>query len=292
MTSAPRFAIIVQLTEGRIPATVRVSILASGSSGNCALVETSSTRILVDAGLSKRETLRRLKEIGVLPDRLDAILITHEHTDHCNGLPALLAHWNPTLFISPSTLEEIDRIFAQKPAAEHLRSHQRVELIRAGLRFNIGEFEVSAFALPHDAVDPLGFAFRANGAKVAIVTDLGYLLTLVQVHLRDADLLALESNHDLEMLKVGPYPWHVKQRVMSRTGHLSNHAVGQFLADPEAFDARPRHLILAHLSENNNHPDVARLSAEQALAARPSSRAFVGELVVASQHVPLGPFLL
>ncbi len=115
---------------------------------------------------------------------------------------------------------------------------------------------------------------------------------LVRHHLRDSDCLVLESNHDLDMLKVGPYPWFVKQRVMSRTGHLSNHCVSEFLADAETFDARARYLVLAHLSENNNNPDLARISAEEALNRRPNEAAFRGELFVASQRTPLGPFTL
>ena len=126
--------------------------------------------------------------------------------------------------------------------------------------------------------------------KVAIVTDLGYLPELVKHHLRGADCLILESNHDLEMLKVGPYPWHIKQRVMSRTGHLSNDAVSEFLADPEGFDGEARYLFLAHLSETNNNADVAEISAAEALRRRPAEVAFRGELHVASQRIPMGPF--
>jgi len=151
---------------------------------------------------------------------------------------------------------------------------------------------VHAFAIPHDAADPIGFTFRTNGTKVAICTDLGYMPELVKVHLRTTDCLILESNHDLDMLKVGPYPWVVKQRVLSRTGHLSNHAVSEFLADPEGFDGRARYLVLAHISQENNNPDLARLSAEEALGRRPAEFAFTGELLVASQHVPLKPLEL
>ena len=139
-----------------------------------------------------------------------------------------------------------------------------------GIRFLVGDIEVSPISIPHDAADPLGFTFRANGTKVAIVTDLGYLPELVKFHLRDSDCLMLESNHDLEMLKVGPYPWHIKQRVMSRTGHLSNHTVSEFFADPEGFDGRARYVVLAHLSENNNNPDVGAHFGRG--SARPANR--------------------
>jgi phosphoribosyl 1,2-cyclic phosphodiesterase len=167
-----------------------------------------------------------------------------------------------------------------------------VETIHAGQRVTIGDIDVHAFAIPHDAADPIGFTFRANGVKMALVTDLGYLPELVKVHLRDADCLILESNHDLDMLKVGPYPWVVKQRVLSRTGHLSNHAVSEYLADPDGFDGRARYLVLGHVSQENNHPDVARISAEEALNRRPTETAFRGEMLVATQREPVRPLEL
>ena len=213
-----------------------MSILASGSSGNCTLLETSRTRLLVDAGLGKRETLRRLAAIdGHALDRLDGIVISHEHSDHIGGLAALLAKWRTTVYFTAATHAETLRILPEA----HAKRLERVEFIQAGQRFSVGDIEVAPFAIPHDAVDPLGFTFRAGGVKLAVVTDLGYMPELVKHHLREADVLMLESNHDLEMLKVGPYPWHVKQRVMSRTGHLSNHTVSEFLADPEGFRRAP-----------------------------------------------------
>ena len=262
---------------------MRVTILASGSSGNCTLLETSQTRLLVDAGLGRKETLRRLAAVERLVDRLDGIVISHEHTDHIGGLAQVLGQWRTTVYLTEATHCEVKRIL---PESSQKRLNH-VEHIRAGQRFIVGDIEVSPFSIPHDAADPLGFTFRANGTKVAIVTDLGYLPELVKHHLRDSDCLMLESNHDLEMLKVGPYPWHVKQRVMSRTGHLSNHSVSEFLADAEGFDAHARYVVLAHLSENNNNPDVARISAEEALSRRPGDAAFSGELIVASQDTPL-----
>jgi phosphoribosyl 1,2-cyclic phosphodiesterase len=263
--------------------SLRVTILGSGSAGNCTLLETGHTRLLVDAGLGKKETLRRLAAVGRDVDRLDGIVISHEHTDHIGSLAQVLGQWRATVYLNEATHTEVMRIL---PENSHKRL-DRVEHIRAGQRFIVGDIEVSPFSIPHDAVDPLGFTFRTNGTKVAIVTDLGYLPELVKVHLRDSDCLMLESNHDLEMLKVGPYPWHIKQRVMSRTGHLSNHTVSEFLADAEGFDAHARYVILAHLSENNNNPDVARISAEEALGRRTGAGAFCGELIVAMQDTPL-----
>ena len=267
---------------------LRVSILASGSSGNLTLLETGRTRLLVDAGLGKRETLARLAAVEKSVDHLDAILVTHEHADHCNGLPQMLGMWKAPLYVTEPTLEALHRALPDR-LEKRLRG---VESIHAGQHFCVGDIEVHAFAIPHDAADPIGFTFRANGAKMALVTDLGYMPELVKVHLRDSDCLMLESNHDLEMLKVGPYPWLVKQRVLSRTGHLSNHAVSEYLADPDGFDASARFLVLAHISEENNHPEVVRICAEEALCKRPAERAFSGEILLASQRVPLQPLEL
>jgi phosphoribosyl 1,2-cyclic phosphodiesterase len=274
--------------QGAIPIGLRVSILASGSAGNLTLLETERTRILVDAGLGKRETLARLAAVGTEIGDLDAVLITHEHADHCNGLPQVLSIWKAPLYVTGPTMAQLQRILP-----ETFRKRLRgVESIQTGQRFAIGDIDVHAFAVPHDAADPIGFTFRTNGTKVAICTDLGYMPELVKVHLRSTDCLILESNHDLDMLKVGPYPWVVKQRVLSRTGHLSNHAVSEFLADPEGFDGRARYLVLAHISQENNNPDLALLCAEEALRRRPAEFAFTGELLVASQHVPLKPLEL
>jgi phosphoribosyl 1,2-cyclic phosphodiesterase len=273
----------------------RISILASGSMGNSTLLETRSTTLLIDAGLGKKELLRRFEALGrARPERVDAILVTHEHSDHSTGLAQMAREWDCPAYLTEPTHCEIVKMFAAEDPEKPSRKAQidRVEYIRAGQRFEIGDIEINPFAIPHDAADPVGYAFRTNGTKVALVTDLGYMPELVKHHLREADFLILESNHDLDMLKVGPYPWYIKQRVMSRTGHLSNRVVSDFLSDPEVFDGRARHLVLAHLSEQNNTPDIAQICAEQALASRPADFAFRGSLHVASQRVPLGPFEL
>jgi phosphoribosyl 1,2-cyclic phosphodiesterase len=262
---------------------LRISILASGSSGNITLLETEKTRLLVDAGLGKRETLARLAAVGKDVEHIDGILITHEHADHCGGLPQMLGMWKAPLYVTEATLAELHRALPER-LEKRLRG---VEAIHAGQTFSIGDIEVHPFRIPHDSADPVGYSFRANGAKFAIVTDLGFMPELVKVHLRGSDCLMLESNHDLEMLKVGPYPWVVKQRVLSRTGHLSNHAVSEYLADADGFDGMARYLVLAHISAENNNPDVARISAEEALGRRPAECAFGGELLIASQAEPL-----
>jgi phosphoribosyl 1,2-cyclic phosphodiesterase len=258
------------------------------------LLETEHTALLVDAGLGKKEMLRRFEALGrQKPDHLDGILISHEHSDHSNAAAQLARTWDCPVYLTEPTHREIVKMYAEDPEKPRKKaSIKRVEYIREGELFEIGDIEIRPFHVPHDARDPVAFSFRTNGTKVAIVTDLGCLPELVKHHLREADFLILESNHDLEKLKFGPYPWHIKQRVMGQHGHLSNEAVGKFLADSDTFDARARYLVLGHLSEQNNDPNIARIFAEQALASRSAEFSFSGTLYIASQHSPLGPFEL
>jgi phosphoribosyl 1,2-cyclic phosphodiesterase len=292
LTCARHFAIIAGSLAG-VDISLRVLILGSGSSGNCTLVETSTTRVLVDAGFNRKETLRRLASLDVSIDSVNGILISHEHSDHIGGLANLSRGWKAPVYITEGTYGEYVRLVPKK----HVEKLRGVETLQLSRRFAIGDIDVTAFMIPHDAADPVGFTLEAEGFKVSIVTDLGFLPLHVRAHLRGSDLLVLESNHDVEMLKIGPYPWHIKQRVMSRTGHLSNHAVSEYLADgdPEGsgFDGRARWVVLAHLSQQNNNPYVAQQSAEEALARRAQAEcgAWQGELQIASQDRPLGPFI-
>ncbi|MBI3473764.1 MAG: MBL fold metallo-hydrolase, partial [Candidatus Solibacter usitatus] len=183
---------------------LRVCVLASGSSGNSTLVATARTRVLVDAGLSLRDTAHRLVHAGETLERLDAILITHEHSDHVAGLVRMAKRLPIPVYMTRLTA----------PAIDWGEVQPKLELFQAGSRFTIGDIEVDSFTIPHDAIDPVGFSLRAGGIKFSIATDLGYVTDSIRYHLRGSHLLLLEANHDLEMLKVGPYPWAVKQRVM------------------------------------------------------------------------------
>ena len=235
---------------------LKFCVLASGSAGNSTLVATERTRILVDAGLSRRETLARLAAVGARLEQLDAILITHEHTDHVAGLPVIAKSARIPVFLTHLTAPMVQWDDCQSQAVT----------FQAGATITIGDIDIDSFSIPHDAVDPVGFCFRSQGLKIGMVTDLGYIPENVRFQLRHTDLLMLESNHDLEMLKVGPYPWQVKQRVMGRRGHLSNEVASGFVAAGMAGSTRT--LILGHISENNNHPDLVRLMATQALEQR------------------------
>jgi phosphoribosyl 1,2-cyclic phosphodiesterase len=235
-------------------------VLASGSTGNTAFLATSKTRILIDAGLSVREVTRRLAGIGEKPEDVDAILITHEHSDHVAGLSRFI-RWRVkqakpvTVFVSRLTAPTIEWEDGCQPAG--------VEQFQAGSGWMFGNIAVQSFTIPHDAVDPVGFCFHAEGIKVAIATDLGYVPDSIKVHLRRVQILLMESNHDLDMLKVGPYPWSVKQRVMGRNGHLSNAVTCDFVEND--LDRGVQTLVLGHLSEHNNHPEIVRMGAQQSL---------------------------
>ena len=243
---------------------VSLTVLASGSRGNSALVSSSRTRVLVDAGISCRETFKRLKAVGEDPHQLSAIVITHEHADHVAGLAVLARKLRVPIFMTGATHHVWAR--SERDATGEPPQIPQLEIFTSGHRFQIGDIEVTPFTIPHDAADPVGFAFRVEGAKLAVATDLGYLPPNVCDHLRGCDVLVMESNHDLEMLRVGPYPWSVKQRVMSRVGHLSNHALADFFRDD--YDGGASYIVLAHISEQNNHPELARGAAMNALGPR------------------------
>src|SRR5882724_4284668 len=235
---------------------IKVCILASSSSGNCTFIATDRTRVLIDAGLSNRETFQRLASIGVDRKSIDAVLVTHEHSDHVSGLVTLARALNIPVYLSNLTA----------PTIAWGEFQPKIELFQSGSSFTVGDIDVSSFTIPHDAIDPVGFCLRSQGIKVGIATDLGYVTDSIRFHLRGTDLLLLESNHDLDMLKVGPYPWSVKQRVMGRKGHLSNDVACDFVK--RDLDTTISTLILGHLSESNNHPEIVRLCASQALHGR------------------------
>jgi len=265
---------------------VSITVLASGSKGNCTLIGGGKTRLLVDAGLSCRETLRRMALCGETTAGIDAILITHEHSDHVGGLNVLAKKLKVPVYMTAATHDAYRR-YARDSAGIRI-TLERLETFHAGRAFHVGDVTVMPFTIPHDAADPVGFTFSSQGIKVGVCTDLGYMPASVRHHIRECQVLMVESNHDLEMLRGGPYPWAVKQRVMSRVGHLSNDALADFLTTD--YDGGAEYLILAHLSEQNNHPEIARMTAERALGEQ---RTFVrNQLMLAAQHEPLAAIRL
>ncbi len=234
------------------------TLLGSSSSGNATLVSDGDTHVLVDVGLSGRETKRRLMECGLTPEKISAIVVSHEHGDHCRGVRPFVKDLDIPVFITDGALKASGMVLDP-------RRRQRIE---SGVCFDLFGMLFTPFSVPHDSADPIAFSIEKHGIKIAIVLDLGYISNLVVERLKGCDSIILESNHDIQMLKVGPYPWALKQRVMSRRGHLSNDSVALFLE--EGFDGQARHLVLAHLSEKNNLPELAFLSAQRALEGRSS----------------------
>lgn len=226
----------------------------------------------MDAGLSRREITRRLAAIGEDVAALDAILVTHEHCDHTTGLCATSRAGNRSIpiYLTRGTTQFVE--WGENPPVR--------EAFQAGCGFTIGDFDIASFTIPHDAADPVGYTLTAHGIKVGIATDLGYIPDSLRMHLRETDFLLLESNHDLEMLRVGPYPWSVKQRVMSRRGHLSNEAAADFIGND--LDCRISTVVLGHISEHNNHPELVRNLAARALSIR---ALFAPRLVVAEPGI-------
>jgi len=198
------------------------------------------------------------------PRTLSAILITHEHSDHVYGLAVLARKFQVPVFMTGATHQAWAR--SLRDDAGELPQLARLEVFSAGRSFHVGDIAITPFTIPHDAADPVGLSFRTEGIKIGIATDLGYMPPNVCHELRGCDVLAIEANHDLEMLRVGPYPWSVKQRVGSPTGHLSNEKLAKFLCTE--YDGNASYIVLAHLSEQNNHPELARGAAAKALGLR------------------------
>jgi phosphoribosyl 1,2-cyclic phosphodiesterase len=355
---------------------MRMTVLASGSKGNSTVIASSRTRVLVDAGLSCRELLRRMAIAGEDPAKLDAILVTHEHVDHVSGLAVLARRLGiPVYFTEPTHrawvrmltprttmtyakwLDHLQQEKAAKAAMKAVPTYDlaaaqevvqpthsdeagidgapkegvvpptsfdeggfdgapnaagaqlpvdpeecepeprvkadpaylpAVEYFQAGRQFTIGDLEISPFTIPHDAADPCGFVFEAEGIRMALATDLGYLPPNVKAALKRIDVLLLESNHDLEMLRDGPYPWSVKQRVLSRVGHLSNETTAEFLE--RDYDGGAAYIVLGHLSESNNAPELARITAERAIGDRMTLLG--NKILLALQAEPLSPIQL
>ena len=371
---------------------LRMTVLASGSKGNSTVLTSTATgtSVLVDCGLSCRETMKRMRFAGEDPAKLSAIIITHEHQDHVNGVGVLARKLNIPVYFTGATHEAWKRWVTPKPkrmsreqwfaeqrarnaevaarsstsgsaarsvasafapawqhaapasaqiasvqasaqaaaaaavaaeqqpnpaaAAESLTDAEAaalpsellplfepeeqdapdptalpaVEYFESGKPFAIEQVGVMPFTVPHDAADPVGFVFTVEGVRVAMVTDLGYMPTSVKVNLRGCDVVYIESNHDLEMLRNGPYPWSVKQRVLSRVGHLSNDALAEFFN--AEYDGAAQWIVLAHLSEANNDPEIARACAERALGTR--SNLIANRVVMARQNEPLAAIVL
>jgi len=223
-----------------------VCMLASGSKGNAILVADQQTRVLFDAGLSGIEIERRCQSKGFHPDQLDAIVVSHEHSDHIQGVGVLARRFSLPVHISNKT---------GRTAGSMLGKISDIRYFECGNPFTVNTWTISPFSISHDAEDPAGFTIHTNGMKIGIATDLGVVTAMVRERLKACQVLILEANHDPEMLINGPYPWPLKQRIQSRTGHLSNEASRELVSALKHKDLQ--HVVLAHLSETNNTPEKA-----------------------------------
>lgn len=235
-----------------------VTVLGSGSAGNCALVRSERCALLIDGGLSARQIVSRLETLGVSPEVLDGILITHEHGDHVGGLDVLCGKYSIPIYCNPITSDAIKRSGS--------RSQKDWRLFATGSDFTIKDIDVRTFPVPHDAVDPVGFVLHSGGALVGVLTDLGHATKLVFERVRQVHTLLIETNHDEKLLQNDTRrPWAVKQRIMSRHGHLSNAAAASVVA--ELLGNGLRRVILGHLSRDCNSPEIALATVRSKLSA-------------------------
>jgi phosphoribosyl 1,2-cyclic phosphodiesterase len=234
---------------------MKLCVLASGSRGNCTFVASDGTAVLIDAGLSARETARRLEEIGARVEQVRGICVSHEHNDHTAGLRALHQRFHIPLFANAGTIEGLRR----DPDLKDLPWN----VFATGSPIEIGDLVVEPFSVPHDAYDPVGFVIRDAAARVGIVTDIGVSTTLVRERLRACRALVIEANHDEQLLKEAARPWSLKQRIMGRQGHLSNEGAAAMLA--EIAGPQLVQVFLAHLSEDCNRHDLAMQAVRQRL---------------------------
>ena len=258
-----------------------LTMLGSGSAGNAALLSTDHCRLLIDGGLSARQLVRRLELCGVNPAQLDGVLITHEHGDHVCGLEVLCRKFHVPIYCNALTAEAI----RCGPLAEH--RHWR--LFRTGAEFSICDITVQTFPVPHDAVEPVGYAFHHGSAGLGFITDLGYATKMLVERLREVHTLVIETNHDEKLLQACPYrPWPVKQRIMSRHGHLSNSAAATVLE--QLLPGKIERVVLGHLSRDCNTPELARETMRMLLDARdrPEVEVFCAEQREISSRFRIG----
>jgi len=222
--------------------------LYSGSSGNCIYVGTGNANILIDAGLSGKNIVHALDEIGVSPKKIDALLITHEHSDHIRGAGVLSRMFNIPIYANNSTWEIMQGSIGKV-------KDENIKIIGIDEYFTVGDIDIKSYSTPHDAVNPVGYCFLNGGRKISIATDIGHVSENVLNNIKGSNLVLLESNHDVEMLKFGPYPYVLKRRILSDIGHLSNEDAGKAVL--KFLEGDSMRVILGHLSKQNNYPELA-----------------------------------
>jgi len=258
---------------------VHFCTIASGSSGNCIFVGSDSTRILIDAGLSGKRIETGLTSVGIQPDSLDALFVTHEHSDHIQGIGILSRRFDLPVYATPGTWQAMEQYSAIG------KIHPRNKLLAySDERIVLNDLCINPFSIPHDAAEPVGYTIESEGRKVAVATDIGKPTPLIERNLADCDILLIESNHDLDLLENGPYPAQLKRRIRGDFGHLSNVAAGQLIT--RIHNPRLACVFLGHLSEENNRPAVAFDTVRDILHANGIDTTNGTRLIVADRHRP------
>jgi phosphoribosyl 1,2-cyclic phosphodiesterase len=237
-------------------ASMKFSVLASGSTGNCTYIGADGVNLLIDAGVSGKQIQAALEEIAVSGESIDAILVTHEHSDHIKGVGVMARRFQIPVYATEGTWRELDKVVEGIPESDR-------HVIKAGDKLEFGELTIEPFTISHDCNEPVGFNIYEGETKLTHVTDLGYVSERVKETIAGADAYIFESNHDVEMLRVGPHPWNVKRRILSDKGHLSNEAAGEALSEVISGDTQD--VYLAHLSPDNNVPELAELTVQTIL---------------------------
>jgi phosphoribosyl 1,2-cyclic phosphodiesterase len=230
---------------------LRFSILSSGSTGNATVVANDDVTILIDAGLSAKRIEQLLQEREVSAKEFDAILVTHEHSDHIKGLGVVGRKYDLPIYANEKTWEALNKQIGEI-------AEEKQHVMETGSMLEIGSLQIQSYGISHDAAEPVGYCVYDGEEKLSVATDLGYMSGKVKEQIRNSDVLVLESNHDIELLRMGKYPWSIKQRILSDRGHLSNIAAGEGLS--EVLGSRTKRVYLAHLSRDHNMMDLARMT--------------------------------
>ncbi|WP_090737534.1 MBL fold metallo-hydrolase [Paenibacillus sp. Mc5Re-14] len=238
---------------------ISFTVLSSGSTGNATVVRNEDTTLLIDAGLSAKRIDELLKERDLSGEELDGILVTHEHSDHVKGLGAMARKYNLPIYANEKTW------FAISKAVGQIADDNR-RILETGATREFESLRVESFGISHDAAEPVGYSFYDGAEKLSVATDLGYVSDKVKQAISDADVLVLEANHDVEMLRMGRYPWNIKRRILSDIGHLSNEMAGAILS--ELLTGRTKRTYLAHLSRDHNMMELAKMTVRDAMEDR------------------------
>jgi len=252
---------------------MRMAVLGSGSGGNATLVQSGSTFILIDAGLSAKQLVLRMASLGIKPEQLNAILLTHEHSDHARGVDVLLRNRSIPVYANALTREAL---------SYKMKSQIPWRVFRSGQDFDLGEINIQAFKIPHDAAEPVGFILKSNGTKLSMISDVGHITQLIRDQLKESHAIYVEANYDEHLLEADTKrPWSTKQRISSRHGHLSNHQTASLLS--EVACKKLTHVMLSHLSSDCNCPELAARTISDSLASQGYKQVNVR---CAEQHQP------